>query len=181
MTHIPRPLPKNILIRLPLRHACSEREIKLETPVRDKIEKWFNPPLSLNTTIIPMPMHQGCPHPSTCELFYVGRNTPISCHPASEVFLQHMMALYVTKSTERPPTHVRCAGAPPLRSPLIKDDECHLPEPLVVLQVAIMDGFNRGVRSGCDTIPWLVIQQFQEDKFGLLSRERVVGIATRTD
>ena len=65
--------------------------------------------------------------------------------------------------------------------PPIKDDECHLPEPLVVLQVAIMDGFNRGVRSGCDTIPWLVIQQFQEDKFGLLSGERVVGIATRTD
>ena len=30
-------------------------------------------------------------------------------------------------------------------------------------------------------IPWLITQQFQEDKFGLLSRERVVGIATRTD
>ena len=92
------------------------------------------------------------------------------------------MALYVTKSTERPPTHVRCAGAPPLRSPPpIKDDESHLPEPLVVLQVAlegnisktaIMDGFNWGVRSGADMIPWLVIQQLQEIKFGLLSGVR---------
>ena len=46
---------------------------------------------------------------------------------------------------------------------------------------AIMDGFNRGVRSGGDTIPWLVNQQLQEDKFGLLSGARGVGIATRTD
>ena len=115
----------------------------------------------------------------------------ISCHPASEVFLQRMMALYVTKSTERPPTHVRRAGAPPLRSPPpIKDDESHLPEPLVVLQdalegniskSAIMDGFNREVSSGADMIPWLITQQFQEDKLRLLSGERVVGIATHTD
>ena len=79
----------------------------------------------------------------------------ISCYPASEVFLQRKMTPYVTKSTERPPTHVRRAGAPPLGSPPpIKDDESHLPEPLVVLQVAlegniskiaIMDGLNRGV------------------------------------
>ena len=67
------------------------------------------------------------------------------------------MTPYVTKSTERPLTHVRRAGAPPLGSPPpIKEDESHLPEPLVVLQVAlegniskiaIMDGLNRGVRS----------------------------------
>ena len=44
-----------------------------------------------------------------------------------------------------------------------------------------MDGYNRGVRSEGDTIPWLVIQQLQEDKFGLLNGERVVGIATHKD
>ena len=113
---------------------------------------------------------------------------PISCHSASEVFLQRMMALYVTKINR---TTSRRAGAPPLRSPPpIKDDESHLPEPLVVLQVAlegnisksaIMDGFNREVSSGADMIPWLITQQFQEDKLRLLSGERVVGIATHTD
>jgi len=53
--------------------------------------------------------------------------------------------------------------------PPIKDDEPHLPKPLVVLQVAlegniskraIMDGLNRGVRSGGDMIPLLITQQF---------------------
>ena len=44
-----------------------------------------------------------------------------------------------------------------------------------------MDGFNREVSSGADMIPWLITQQFQEDKLRLLSGERVVGIATHTD
>jgi N-acetyltransferase 10 len=61
-----------------------------------------------------------------------------------------------------------------------------LPEPLVVLKVAlegnvskevIMDGLGRGVRPGCDMIPWIVSQQFQEGRFGRMSGARVVRVA----
>ena len=74
--------------------------------------------------------------------------------------------------------------------PPLKDDETHLPEPLVVLQVAlegniskqaIMDNLSRGFRAGGDMIPWLVSRQFQESKFALLSGARVVRIATHPD
>ncbi|THH14726.1 hypothetical protein EW146_g5643 [Bondarzewia mesenterica] len=73
---------------------------------------------------------------------------------------------------------------------LIKDDESHLPEPLVVLQVAlegninrqaIMDGLSRGLRASGDMVPWLVALQFQEGKFALMSGARVVRIATDPD
>ena len=65
----------------------------------------------------------------------------------------------------------------------------HLPELLVVLQVApegnisksvIMDGLSRGLSRG-DMIPWLISQKFQESKFALLSGARIVRITTHLD
>lgn len=179
--------------------ARTLREIKLETPIRyssgDKIEKWLNSLLCLDATIISKASHQGCPHPSTCELFYVSRDTLFSYHPASEVFLQRMMALYVASHYKNQPNDLQLLSDAPAHHlfvllPPIKDDESHLPEPLVVLQVAlegniskqaIMDGLSRGLRTGGDLIPWLVSQQFQESKFALLSGARVVRIATHPD
>ncbi|KII86732.1 hypothetical protein PLICRDRAFT_43382 [Plicaturopsis crispa FD-325 SS-3] len=179
--------------------ARSLREIKLETPIRysagDKIEKWLNSLLCLDATILPKASHQGCPHPSTCELFYVSRDTLFSYHPASEVFLQRMMALYVASHYKNQPNDLQLLSDAPAHHlfvllPPIKDDESHLPEPLVVLQVAlegniskgaIMDGLSRGLRVGGDLIPWLISQQFQESKFALMSGARVVRIATHPD
>ncbi|KAH7925148.1 DUF699-domain-containing protein [Leucogyrophana mollusca] len=179
--------------------ARSLREIKLDTPIRyssgDKIEKWLNGLLCLDATIVPKANQQGCPHPSTCELYYVSRDTLFSYHPASEVFLQRMMALYVASHYKNQPNDLQLMSDAPAHHlfvllPPIKDDESHLPEPLVVLQVAlegnisksaIMDGLSRGLRAGGDMIPWLISQQFQESKFALLSGARVVRIATHPD
>lgn len=179
--------------------ARTLREIKLQTPIRyaagDKIEKWLNSILCLDATIIPKTSTQGCPHPSTCELFYVSRDTLFSYHPASEVFLQRMMALYVASHYKNQPNDLQLLSDAPAHHlfvllPPIKEDESHLPEPLVVLQVAlegnigkqaIMDGLGRGLRAGGDMIPWLVSQQFQEGRFGTLSGARVVRIACHPD
>lgn len=179
--------------------ARSLREIKLETPIRyapgDKVEKWLNSLLCLDATVLPKASHQGCPHPSECELFYVSRDTLFSYHPASEVFLQRMMALYVASHYKNQPNDLQLLSDAPAHHlfvllPPIKDDETHLPEPLVVLQVAlegkiskaaIMEGLSRGYRAGGDMIPWLITQQFQESKFALLSGARVVRIATHPD
>ncbi|KAF8836172.1 DUF699-domain-containing protein [Paxillus ammoniavirescens] len=178
------------------------REIKLDTPIRysagDKIEKWLNSVLCLDATIAPkssVSAAQGCPHPSTCELYYVSRDTLFSYHPASEMFLQRMMALYVASHYKNQPNDLQLMSDAPAHHlfvllPPLKDDESHLPEPLVVLQVAlegniskgaIMDGLSRGLRAGGDMIPWIVAQQFQESKFGMLSGARVVRIATHPD
>ncbi|KIM44748.1 hypothetical protein M413DRAFT_442705 [Hebeloma cylindrosporum] len=177
----------------------SLREIKLETPIRyssgDEIEKWLNGLLCLDATILPRSDAQGCPHPSTCELFYVSRDTQFSYHPASEVFLQRMMALYVASHYKNQPNDLQLLSDAPAHHlfvllPPIKDDESHLPEPLVVLQVAlegqiskdaILDGLGRGMRAGGDMIPWLIAQQFQENGFAKLSGARVVRIACHPD
>ncbi|KAG1849922.1 GNAT acetyltransferase 2-domain-containing protein [Suillus subalutaceus] len=165
--------------------ARTLREIKLETPIRysagDRIEKWLNGLLCLDATIVPKAAQQGCPHPSSCELYYV--------------FLQRMMALYVASHYKNQPNDLQLMSDAPAHHlfvllPPISDDESHLPEPLVVLQVAlegniskaaIMDGLSRGLRAGGDMIPWLVSQQFQESKFALLSGARIVRIATHPD
>ncbi|THH11570.1 hypothetical protein EW146_g7992 [Bondarzewia mesenterica] len=135
----------------------------------------------------------GKSHP--CELFYVSRDALFSYHPASEVFLQRMMALHVVSHYKNQPNDLQLMSDAPARHLfvlllLIKDDESHLPEPLVVLQVAlegninrqaIMDGLSRGLRASGDMVPWLVALQFQEGKFALMSGARVVRIATHPD
>lgn len=177
------------------------REIKLETPIRygveDKIEQWLHSLLCLDATLPTKPSSslQGCPHPSTCELYYVSRDTLFSFHPASELFLQRMMALYVASHYKNQPNDLQLLSDAPAHHlfvllPPLKDDESHLPEPLVVLQVSlegsiskgvIMEGLSRGFRAGGDMIPWLVSQQFQESKFAQLSGARIVRIATHPD
>ena len=179
--------------------ARTLREIKLDTPIRyaagDKVEKWLNALLCLDATIAPKSAIHSTPHPSQCELFYVSRDTLFSYHPASEVFLQRMMALYVASHYKNQPNDLQLLSDAPAHHlfvllPPIKDDESTLPEPLVVLQVAlegniskqaIMDGLSRGFRAGGDMIPWLISQQFQESKFALLSGARIVRIATHPD
>ncbi|KAH9933175.1 GNAT acetyltransferase 2-domain-containing protein [Epithele typhae] len=179
--------------------ARTLREIKLDTPIRyapgDKVEKWLNSVLCLDATVVPRQTHMSCPHPSKCELFYLSRDTLFSYHPASEVFLQRMMALYVASHYKNQPNDLQLLSDAPAHHlfvllPPLKDDETHLPEPLVVLQVAlegniarqaILDGLSRGFRAGGDMIPWLVSQQFQEGKFAQLSGARVVRIATHPD
>lgn len=176
------------------------REIKLETPIRygtgDRVERWLNALLCLDATVAPRSGGlQGCPHPSKCELFYVSRDTLFSYHPASEAFLQRMMALYVASHYKNQPNDLQLMSDAPAHHlfvllPPLKDDESHLPEPIVVLQVAlegniskkaIMESLSRGLRSGGDLIPWLVSQQFQENQFASLSGARVIRIATHPD
>ncbi len=151
-------------------------EIKLDQPIRygsgDPIEKWLNGLLCLDASTISKSI-SGCPHPSTCELFYVNRDTLFSFHPASEVFLQRMMSLYVASHYKNSPNDLQLMSDAPAHHlfvllPPLKDDESTLPDPLVVIQVAlegnisrqnIMSQLAKGVRSGGDLIPWLVSQQ----------------------
>ena len=93
-------------------------------------------------------MHQDCPYPSTCKLFYVSGDTLISYHLASKVFLQRMMALYVTSHYKNQPNDLQLMSDAPayhlfVLLPPIKDDESHLSKPLVVLQVALEGNISK--------------------------------------
>ncbi|GLB45423.1 putative RNA cytidine acetyltransferase with specificity toward both 18S rRNA and tRNAs [Lyophyllum shimeji] len=148
-------------ITKPAPKTCALREIELHTLMRysagDKVEKWLNTLLCLDALILPKASKYGTPHPSGCELFYVSRDTLFSFHPASKVFLQRMMALYVASDYKNQPNDLQLLSDAPahhlfvLLQPL-EDDEARLPEPLVVLQVAlegntskeaIMEGWRR--------------------------------------
>ncbi|KAG9097136.1 hypothetical protein FRC06_007927 [Ceratobasidium sp. 370] len=180
--------------------ARTLREIKLDTPIRyganDKVEKWLHAVLCLDATVVSRGISgAGCPHPSQCELFYVNRDTLFSYNPASEVFLQRMMALFVASHYKNSPNDLQLMSDAPAHHlfvllPPLKDDETTLPDPLVVLQVAlegniskgaILESLSRGIRSGGDLIPWLISQQFQDNNFAELSGARIVRIATHPD
>ncbi|KAG9120419.1 hypothetical protein FRC07_004102 [Ceratobasidium sp. 392] len=180
--------------------ARTLREIKLDTPIRyganDKVEKWLHAVLCLDATVVSRGISgAGCPHPSQCELFYVNRDTLFSYNPASEVFLQRMMALFVASHYKNSPNDLQLMSDAPAHHlfvllPPLKDDETTLPDPLVVLQVAlegniskgaILESLSRGIKSGGDLIPWLMSQQFQDNNFAELSGARVVRIATHPD
>jgi N-acetyltransferase 10 len=138
---------------------------------------------------------QGCPHPSTCQLLYVNRDTLFSFHPVSEKFLQQMMALYVASHYKNSPNDLQLMSDAPAHQlfvlvPPVEENATKLPEPLCVIQVAlegqiskqsVLHGLSRGQRAGGDLIPWLVSQQFQDEEFAGLSGARVVRIATNPD
>lgn len=179
----------------------SLKEIKLTTPIRygseDEIEKWLNQLLCLDATLATTSrkLLQGCPHPSTCDLFYVNRDTLFSYHPASEVFLQRMMSLYVASHYKNSPNDLQLMSDAPghhlfVLLPPISENENTLPEPLVVLQVAlegnisrqsVLDNLSRGKLAGGDLIPWTISQQYQDEDFAGLSGARVVRIAVHPD
>ncbi|GAA5823755.1 hypothetical protein JCM5353_008583 [Sporobolomyces roseus] len=179
----------------------SLKEIKLTTPIRyapgDSIEKWLNSLLCLDATIaVPSKKTlQGCPHPSNCELFYVNRDTLFSYHPASEVFLQRMMSLYVASHYKNSPNDLQLMSDAPghhlfVLLPPLKEGDNTLPDPLVVLQVAlegniskqsVLDNLSRGKMAGGDLIPWTISQQYQDDDFASLSGARIVRVAVHPD
>ena len=179
--------------------ARSLREIKLDEPIRygrnDKIEKWLNDLLCLDATIANKSSLKGTPHPDSCELYYVNRDTLFSYHPASEIFLQRMMGLYVASHYKNSPNDLQLMSDAPGHAlfvllPTLTGNENTLPEPLVVLQIAyegqiskesILNSLSRGVRGGGDLIPWLISQQFQDENFAQLSGIRVVRVASHPD
>jgi N-acetyltransferase 10 len=186
--------------------ARSLKEIKLDQPIRygsgDSIERWLNSLLCLDATVVPLRRTGpgGAPHPSQCDLYHVSRDTLFSFHPASEAFLQRMMALYVASHYKNSPNDLQLLSDAPghrlfvLLPPINENDKeggsSRLPEPLVVMQVAlegriskksILNSLERGQRAGGDLIPWTISQQFQDDDFATLSGARVVRIAVHPD
>jgi len=179
----------------------SLKELKLEEPIRyaegDGVEKWLNGLLCLDVqTSTSNRSLQGCPHPSKCDLYFVNRDTLFSYHPASEVFLRRMMSLYVASHYKNSPNDLQLMSDSPsqqlyvLLPPIGEADGGSLPEPLVVIQVAlegkiskpsVMASLSRGIKASGDLIPWTISQQFQDEDFPTLSGARIVRIATHPD
>ncbi|KAH9474137.1 hypothetical protein Pst134EA_001179 [Puccinia striiformis f. sp. tritici] len=179
----------------------SLKELKLEEPIRysegDGVEKWLNGLLCLDVqTSSTNRSLQGCPHPSKCDLYFVNRDTLFSYHPASEVFLRRMMSLYVASHYKNSPNDLQLMSDSPsqqlyvLLPPIADGDNGSLPEPLVVIQVAlegkiskpsVMASLSRGIKASGDLIPWTISQQFQDEDFPTLSGARIVRIATHPD
>ena len=120
--------------------TCFERSEKPDEGITDrysagdKIESWLNGLLCLDATVSPSSALSGCPHPrcafldpfftftlslangcfdSQCELYEVSRDTLFSYHPASEVFLQRMMALYVASHYKNQPNDLQLMSDAP--------------------------------------------------------------------
>ena len=176
------------------------REITLSEPIRyargDGVEKWMNKVLCLDATLPRSNLNtQGCPHPSQCQLLHVNRDTLFSFNKASEKFLQKMMALYVASHYKNSPNDLQLMSDAPAHQlfvlvPPVDESANVLPEPLVVIQVAlegqisresVLNSLSRGIRAGGDLIPWIVSQQFQDENFAGLSGARVVRIATNPE
>ena len=106
-----------------------------------------------------------------------------------------MMSLYVASHYKNSPNDLQLMSDAPAHQlfvlvPPIPEDSTRLPEPLVVIQVAleghisrssVLRSLGRGKREGGDLIPWLVSQQFQDEGFAGLSGGRIVRVATNPD
>ena len=176
------------------------RETTLSEPIRyapgDPVEAWLNKLLCLDATL---PSNRvgvnGTPDPAKCDLYAVNRDTLFSYHPVSERFLQKMMALYVASHYKNSPNDLQLMSDAPAHQlfvllPPTEEGNKQLPDPLVVIQVAmegqisrqsVINALSRGKREGGDLLPWLVSQQFQDEEFAGLSGARVVRIATNPD
>ncbi|EFA83474.1 putative N-acetyltransferase [Heterostelium album PN500] len=178
------------------------REIQLNQPIRyaanDPIESWLNNLLCLDATVSQSQKvgSKGCPHPSSCQLYYVNRDTLFSYHKASEAFLQRLVALFVASHYKNTPNDLLLMADSPdhhlfiLLGPMDQQSDDGLPEILCAVQVslegeiareAIMNSIKKGYQASGDLIPWTLTQQFQDEDFPRLSGARIVRIATHPD
>lgn len=173
-------------------------ELTLEESIRykpgDSVEQWLCDLLCLNVTTS-APVLSGCPPPDMCQLYYINRDTLFSYHKASELFLQRLVALYVSSHYKNSPNDLQMMSDAPahhlfcLLGP-IDPNKKTLPEVLVVIQIClegevskstINDGLVRGKRAAGDLIPWTIAQQYQDEDFPALAGARIVRIATHPD
>lgn len=180
--------------------SCPLKEFKLEEPIRysagDHVERWLNSLLCLDIPLTVKNLSGRCPHPDSCELYALNRDTLFSFHKASEAFLQRMMTLYVASHYKNTPNDLQLMSDAPahklfvLLAPMNTANSTGLPEILAVIQVAlegsitrqvILNSFARGKCEAGDLIPMVVAQQFQEEEFASLSGARVVRIAVHPE
>lgn len=175
----------------------SLKELSLNEPIRyspgDNIESWLNQLLCLDATLSSSKAKgkAATPHPSKCELYLVNRDALFSYHAASELFLQKLMALYVSSHYKNSPNDLQLMSDAPSHRLFVllapqEPGSTGLPEPLAVLQVSlegniarqsVLNSLSRGERSSGDLIPWTLSQQFQDFDFASLNGVRVVRLA----
>ncbi|KAK6258992.1 hypothetical protein SCA6_013466 [Theobroma cacao] len=171
------------------------KKIELSESIRyasaDPIESWLNALLCLDVTNS-VPSISRLPPPSECDLYYVNRDTLFSYHKDSELFLQRMMALYVSSHYKNSPNDLQLMADAPahhlfvLLGP-VDESKNQLPDILCVIQVSLEGQISRksaikslsdGYQPHGDQIPWKFCEQFRDAVFPSLSGARIVRIAT---
>ncbi|CAN1842411.1 RNA cytidine acetyltransferase 1 [Linum perenne] len=171
------------------------KKIELNESIRyaigDPIESWLNRLLCLDVSNF-IPNISRLPPPGDCDLYYVNRDTLFSYHKDSELFLQRMMALYVSSHYKNSPNDLQLMADAPahhlfvLLGP-VDDTKNQLPDILCVIQVCLEGQISRqstqkSLREGHqphgDQIPWKFSEQFRDTTFPTLSGARIVRIAT---
>lgn len=177
--------------------ARSLRELSLQDPIRygpsDPVEAWLNKLLCLEATSTKVPT-SACPHPSTCELYYVNRDALFSYHPSAEKMLHTLVSLLVAAHYKNQPNDLQLMSDAPghhlfvLCGPLANGSD--IPEIYCVIHACeegniasstMQSNMAKGLRPSGDMIPYTMAQYFLEDGFGKLGGLRVVRIATNPD
>lgn len=174
------------------------KELTMTEPIRyaegDAVEQWLNKLLCLDSALAPPSAAPNmCPHPSTTSLYHVNKDALFSFHKASEVFLQRMVALFVSSHYKNSPNDLMLMSDAPahhlfvLLGP-INPESSDLPEILCAVQVCLEGGIagesiasalaSTGKTDSGDLIPWIISQQYQDPSFGQLNGGRIVRIAT---
>ncbi|KAB1998642.1 hypothetical protein ES319_D12G103600v1 [Gossypium barbadense] len=164
--------------------SLSELSESIRYASADPIECWLNALLCLDVTNSVASL----PPPSECDLYYVDRDTLFSYHKDSELFLQRMMALYVSSHYKNSPNDLQLMADAPAHHLFQKNQ---LPDILCVIQfyrrspLKVKFRVNRPIKSLSvgyqphgDQIPWKFCEQFRDPDFPSLSGARIVRIAT---
>ncbi|CAM9001786.1 unnamed protein product [Rhodiola kirilowii] len=171
------------------------KKVELNESIRyapgDPAESWLNGLLCLDVANS-IPNISRLPPPNECDLYYVNRDTLFSYHKDSELFLQRMMALYVSSHYKNSPNDLQLMADAPahhlfvLLGP-VDESKNHLPDILCVIQVCLEGQISResamrslsvGHQPSGDQIPWKFCEQFKDTVFPTLSGARIVRIAT---
>jgi len=170
-------------------------EIEMKTPIRysenDKIEKWLNGLLCLDSTEAPA-LKSKLVAPSDCQLYVVNRDALFSHHKATEKFLKNVVSLFVSSHYKNSPDDLMLMSDAPKHHvlaliPPVSEEDAAVPEVYVAVQIALegrigsqQELFSKAagnLRPSGDMIPWTLSQQFSDTDFGQLNGVRIVRIA----
>ena len=147
----------------------------------------------LRCTSTPYRLLSGTPHPDSCQLYYVNRDSLFSYHKLSEAFLHRVWSLYVASHYKNSPDDLQLLSDAPAHMLFVllgPQQDATLPDVYCVVQVCLEGSISqdtvkrelrKGARSAGDLIPWTVAQQYLDSEFSELSGARIVRIATHPD
>ncbi|OAF67873.1 hypothetical protein A3Q56_04379 [Intoshia linei] len=177
---------------------CQYEQYEMSDTIRyaneDFVDKWLSDLLILKEA--PISIDPTCPELNSVRLYKVNKKLLFSMNKTAENILISIISNFITAHYKNSPNDLQMLADAPAHEiyilidkkrfdPKHFNDMCIICTMQVTMEGNITENFSksnlfRGEQPAGDLVPWTIMKQFQDFKFGILSGCRIVRIATNS-